>query len=460
MYRTILIFSSLLSWIHISLAQCYENRHTTNAFDGWISCTEKNSPSNHGLTHWIKYDFGQSYPLHDVVFWNLNHPEYADDGIKDVIIEYSMNGTTWNLFDTVTIPRAPLSGFYEGVWGPDLGGINARYLLLTALNNYGGGCYGLSEIKVFTSDQQPNEFELPLSPCEGDGILKNISGGMELNGIYSGPGVSDNGNGTFNFDAGAVGPGNYLIQYTYAGGTLSANITVLPCDNPQCINCPQCGKFEPGLVNTNPIPEDIYHDAELSAQGTVGPVQPVNFRGAQSVNLEPGFEVQSNTSFLAEIRECNVNKVINPGFENDGNEWGLYVNSSATANVSYITTDPFEETKCAKIEVTSVVGTAWHVQLIQDGHSITQGKKYEITFYAKADSPAQFTMYAQMDYSPYTAELIDGIMLTEDWQKYTYRFTASQTLDGNFNGGLRINPNCGEFTGTFYFDKFMFAEID
>ena len=439
--------------------QCYEDRHTTNAFDGWVSCTPTVNPNpTHGSSHWIRYDFSQVYPLHDVVFWNLNHPEYADDGIKDVIVEYSDNGTSWTLFDTVTIPRAPASGYYEGVLGPDLGGLSARYLLLTALNNYGGGCFGLSEIKVYTSDQETNEFNLAFSPCEGDGIIKSINPGLQLNGTFTGPGVTNNNNETFDFNASELGPGSYVITYTYNGGSLTSSITVLPCDNPQCINCPQCGKFDQQLVNQNPIPEDIYHDHDLSAQGTVASSLPVGFRGSNSVDMNAGFEVESNTTFLAEIRDCDINMMTNPGFESNGQEWSLYVNSSANATVSYINTDPYEETTCAMVDVTSVVGTNWHVQLIQDELSIDQGKEYELSFYAKADAPTQFTIIAQMDYSPWTAELVDGIILGPGWQKYAYSFTASQSLDASFNGGLRIGANCGEFTGTFYFDKFMFSE--
>ena len=457
----IIIILTLTLWAYTTtFAQCYADRHTTNAFDGWVSC-DKSVHEDHiqrGPTHWIEYDFGSTYSLHDIVFWNLNHPKYIDDGIKNLMVEYSIDGNNWTLHDTVSIPRGPASGFYEGHLGPDLEGVQARYLLLTTVDNYGGGCYGLSEIKVFTTDQEEQIFNLDIALCEGDGLLKNIQSGMEKNGSFSGISVVDNHNETFDFDASVAGPGIHEITYSYAGGSQTALITVYSCDDPLCASCPDCGKYNTAMVNANPIPADIYHDANLSSTGHVGTDQPVNFRGKNEINLNPGFEVNTNTDFLAEIRECEVNFIDNPGYEDNGNDWSFYVNSGASASVSYVTTDPYEESKCARINVTSVSDVNWHVQLIQDGFTIESGKDYEISFYARADGQATFTFIAQMDYSPWTWEVGEEITLTNNWQKYTLPFTASQSLDGNVNGGLRIAPNCGEFTGTFYFDKFQFYE--
>ena len=435
-------------------AQCFQDRHTTNAHDGWISCEKSLNPvASRGNTHWIRYDFGQSYPLHDLTVWNMNHPEFVDDGIKDVIIEYSSDGTSWSLADTLTIPRAPASGFYEGVLCTDLEGVNARYLLLTALDNYGGGCYGLSEIKVYTSDQQPTEFELAFSPCERDGVLRNITGGMEMNGTYSGPGVADNGNESFDFDPGTAGPGIHEITYTHGGGTLTADITVLPCTDPICANCPDCGDFDQNMVNNNPIPEDIYYDDVLSAAGTVANNQPVKFRGMYAVEMNAGFEVEANTDFIAEIRDCEENIILNGGFEHEGQDWEFFVSpwNPVSATIEYDIPEPYTDEKTAKIQVTQSDGAAWQVALNQYYHTIEVGYEYEFSFYAREVSGGDVILHIQQDddpnYHTFEWERIDN--LTNLWQKYSYSFTPSQTI----NNTVRVRLQFGETTGEWYFDR-------
>ena len=65
--------------------QPYPDRHTTNAFDGWISCDPSNNPNPaHGSSHWIMYDFSQTYALYDLQFWNMNHPDFLDDGLNSI----------------------------------------------------------------------------------------------------------------------------------------------------------------------------------------------------------------------------------------------------------------------------------------------------------------------------------------------------------------------------------------
>jgi len=51
--------------------------------------------------------------------------------------------------------------------------------------------------------------------CESVGVLPNMSGGTPFGGVYSGPGVTDNGNGaTFSFDPVAAGVGIHTITYS------------------------------------------------------------------------------------------------------------------------------------------------------------------------------------------------------------------------------------------------------
>ena len=93
-YLLLIIWMVVLCPFNHLEGQAFPDRHTTNAFDAWISCEPSPNPNPaRGTSHWIRYDFGQSYSLYDLTLWNLNHPQYVSSGLRNVIIDYSTNGT-------------------------------------------------------------------------------------------------------------------------------------------------------------------------------------------------------------------------------------------------------------------------------------------------------------------------------------------------------------------------------
>jgi hypothetical protein len=94
------------------------------------------------------YDFGKEYALGQMHVWNFNDPAYLSRGLQDVEIDVSADGTTWQSAGSFTFTQATGKNAYEGFEGPDLHDVQARYLLITAVNNYGDACYGLGEIKI------------------------------------------------------------------------------------------------------------------------------------------------------------------------------------------------------------------------------------------------------------------------------------------------------------------------
>lgn len=136
-----------------SFGQCYPDRHSTSWYDGWVSCEAFPNPnSQRGLSHWIMYDLGQTYILNKSHIWNTNDPANLDRGLRNVTLDYSLDGLRWTEYGTFVFSQANGSSTYEGFEGPDLAGIKARYVLLTAEDNYGGACYGLSEIRFEAED--------------------------------------------------------------------------------------------------------------------------------------------------------------------------------------------------------------------------------------------------------------------------------------------------------------------
>ncbi|OHB58237.1 MAG: hypothetical protein A2Y12_02380 [Planctomycetes bacterium GWF2_42_9] len=109
---------------------------------------------------WIEFDLGTTYEISKMWVWNLNYAEggtdYTGRGLKDVSIQCSTNGTTWNLLTTTTINR---STYGDGSPYPheteiDFGGVNARYVLVTPSLTTGWWnpaqyVYGLAEVRFF-----------------------------------------------------------------------------------------------------------------------------------------------------------------------------------------------------------------------------------------------------------------------------------------------------------------------
>ncbi len=134
-------------------AQCYPDRHSTSWFDSWISCeTSINPNSIYGETHWTMYDLGYIYALTNSKLWNINEPNNLSYGIKNYTIDFSLDGNTWNYLGDFTLSQANGLSNFEGEEGPDFGNISARYILITPTSNYGGDCFGLSELKIELGD--------------------------------------------------------------------------------------------------------------------------------------------------------------------------------------------------------------------------------------------------------------------------------------------------------------------
>lgn len=157
--KNILILSLFIFFGHQFLnAQCHPDRHSNNWYDGWSSCEIADSPNpNRWDSHWILYNFGEPYQLAEMQIWNINDPDRLDWGMREVLIDYSLNGTDWFEWGQYEIEAASGESTYEGSQGPNLQGIMAQYILITGLNNHGGNCFGLGEIKINLDGQVATE---------------------------------------------------------------------------------------------------------------------------------------------------------------------------------------------------------------------------------------------------------------------------------------------------------------
>ncbi|NQV36185.1 MAG: hypothetical protein HQ515_26065, partial [Phycisphaeraceae bacterium] len=83
--------------------------------------------------------------------WNSNgSAELAIGwGIKDVVIETSVDGVQWDALDAIQFSRAPGLPTYNTYDEISLGGVAAKYVRLDIQSNWGGilMSYGLSEVQ-------------------------------------------------------------------------------------------------------------------------------------------------------------------------------------------------------------------------------------------------------------------------------------------------------------------------
>ncbi len=123
--------------------------HGKDADDNmWLSSMTGPQPT------WIEFQFDKTYELHQMWVWNSNQSlePVLGLGIKDVSIEYSVNGTDYTTLGTThTFARAPGVPDYAHNTTVDLSGVAAKYVKLTTNSNWGGilNQYGLSEVRFF-----------------------------------------------------------------------------------------------------------------------------------------------------------------------------------------------------------------------------------------------------------------------------------------------------------------------
>ncbi len=144
-------------------SQCYPDRHSTNWFDAWISCTKTINPNPaNDASHWIMYDFKNQYAIDRIKIWNINDPDRLNWGMKEIRLEYSTDSIIWNSAGEFSLLKANGTNRYEGMDWFDVSISKARYVLITGLNNFGGTCSGFAEIRfsaekvdVITSNENP-----------------------------------------------------------------------------------------------------------------------------------------------------------------------------------------------------------------------------------------------------------------------------------------------------------------
>jgi hypothetical protein len=123
------------------------NTHSAGSEQMWLSGSPDLSP-------WLMYEFNAVEKLDQMLIWNSNSSSEAfiGWGLKDVTIETSIDGVDWTaLADAPQIAKAPGQPTYNTPQAIDFGLIQAKYVRINILSNWGGLLmqYGVSEVQFY-----------------------------------------------------------------------------------------------------------------------------------------------------------------------------------------------------------------------------------------------------------------------------------------------------------------------
>jgi Concanavalin A-like lectin/glucanases superfamily/NedA-like, galactose-binding domain len=120
-------------------------QHSVESGDMWLGAPSGADPAQ------LQLEFDQVYQLHQMLVWNYNSmfEPVLGFGLKDVTVEYSVDGVEWTLLGDVEFAQATATVSYAANTAVDFGGVAARYVRLTVNSGYGVlGQYGLSEVQI------------------------------------------------------------------------------------------------------------------------------------------------------------------------------------------------------------------------------------------------------------------------------------------------------------------------
>jgi len=137
-----------------------DGNHSQELNDMWLSVDSEPNEA------WIRFDLDQVAKLSGMRVWNHNSPleSVVGYGIKEALIEYSLDGIAWSEFGIVELPQAG-SADYQGI-EISMDGIEAQSVRITAISNWstlGVKQYGLSEVQLLAMPLAARE----LSPADG-----------------------------------------------------------------------------------------------------------------------------------------------------------------------------------------------------------------------------------------------------------------------------------------------------
>lgn len=156
------------------------------------------------------------------------------------------------------------------------------------------------------------------------------------------------------------------------------------------------------------------------------------------------------TAWNAESYDARAgDQVVNGAFEDDRSltPWIMEVHPPAGAYMLRDTTTPHSGKYSAKVVVTQVDGTLWHLQWKQIGIVTLKDTMYLVSFAARSDSARSISVSLARDIAPTTYIGEMNVSLQPQWNTYAFYVRAPVTQDS-----VRLTFILGGQVGTYWFD--------
>ncbi len=145
---TALVDNSGMSGIESSVHLC-----GTNAMD----------MANINLNESVVFTLPRAESLGQLYIWNYNAEGKLDCGVKDITVQYSVDGANWQTLGNYTLNQSNAdentkhggcvaANYDEAI---NFGGVSGKYIAITATSNHGGATTGLSEVRLFRHKIRP-----------------------------------------------------------------------------------------------------------------------------------------------------------------------------------------------------------------------------------------------------------------------------------------------------------------
>jgi beta-glucanase (GH16 family) len=182
-------------------------------------------------------------------------------------------------------------------------------------------------------------------------------------------------------------------------------------------------------------------------------------QGTAQINLQ--WSGNSDTLTATMSNACGVQSydlpiAVSPNLLKNGNfeigfgNWSTTASNGAVATYSLNTLAPPQGNQSAKIQVSAIGASPWHVQLSQKNLHLTQGCHYTLSFKAKADADRQI-LTSFIDNSNYSNFFSTNFTVHNTWQTYTLSFDAPTTATA------MLNFDMGYATGVYEFDDIVLS---
>ncbi|MDZ7302537.1 MAG: carbohydrate binding domain-containing protein [candidate division KSB1 bacterium] len=144
------------------------------------------------------------------------------------------------------------------------------------------------------------------------------------------------------------------------------------------------------------------------------------------------FLLDANTVFAQPINPNGGFEDATPGTKTAGDVpgWTLLAEGAATATYEIIEDDVIEGKYSLRLEVGNLGSNAWDIQAVNEPFTVVPGTEYSYSVWAKADVAGPVVNFTVG--SPTYTEWgrAHQIVMTTEWQKVTFRFTAPAGASG------------------------------